>query len=45
MKFNTAISAMMVLVNKFYECAPSRGDMKTFLALLSPFAPVSYTHL
>ena len=39
MKFNTAISAMMVLVNKFYESAPSRGDMKTFLALLSPFAP------
>ncbi len=39
MKFNTAISAMMVLVNKFYESAPSRGDMRALLALLSPFAP------
>ena len=39
MKFNTAISAMMVLVNRFYESAPSRGDMKALLALLSPFAP------
>ena len=39
MKFNTAIAAMMVLVNKFYESAPSRGDIKALLALLSPFAP------
>ncbi len=39
MKFNTAISAMMVLVNKFYESAPSRGDIKALIALLSPFAP------
>ncbi|MBR5381738.1 MAG: leucine--tRNA ligase, partial [Oscillospiraceae bacterium] len=39
MKFNTAIAALMALVNKFYENAPSRGDMKALLALLSPFAP------
>ena len=39
MKFNTAIAAMMTLVNQFAEHAPSRGDIKTFLALLSPFAP------
>ena len=39
MKFNTAIAALMTLVNQFYETAPSRGDMKAFLSLLSPFAP------
>ncbi len=39
MKFNTAIAAMMGLVNAFYENAPSRGDMKALLQLLSPFAP------
>ena len=39
MKFNTAIAAMMTLMNQFAEHAPSRGDIKTFLALLSPFAP------
>lgn len=39
MKFNTAIATLMSLVNCFYENKPSRGDMKTFLILLSPFAP------
>lgn len=39
MKFNTAIAAMMTLMNQFAEHAPSRGDMKALLALLSPFAP------
>ena len=39
MKFNTAIAAMMGLVNAFYENAPSRGDIKALLLLLSPFAP------
>jgi len=39
MKFNTAIAALMSLVNHFYDSKPSRGDIKTFLALLSPFAP------
>jgi leucyl-tRNA synthetase len=39
MKFNTAIAALMSLVNKFYETAPSRGDIKALLTMLSPFAP------
>ena len=39
MKFNTAIAAMMALVNDFYANGCSRGDMRTLLLLLSPFAP------
>jgi leucyl-tRNA synthetase len=39
MKFNTAIASMMTLVNQFYTSAPSRGDMRALLTLLSPFAP------
>ena len=39
MKFNTAIAAMMALVNQFYDHAPSRGDIRVLLLLLSPFAP------
>jgi len=39
LKFNTAIAAMMSLVNDFYTQKPSRGDIKTLLTLLSPFAP------
>ncbi|MCL2227019.1 MAG: leucine--tRNA ligase [Oscillospiraceae bacterium] len=39
LKFNTAIAALMSLVNDFYEKAPSRGDIKMLLMLLSPFAP------
>ncbi len=39
MKFNTAIAALMTLVNEFYEKGLSRGDLRTFLLLLSPFAP------
>ena len=39
MKFNTAIASLMSLVNEFYEHAPSRGDIKALLLLLSPFAP------
>ena len=39
MKFNTAIAAMMALVNDFYQNGASRGDMKMLLMLLSPFAP------
>ncbi|MDR2420685.1 MAG: leucine--tRNA ligase [Oscillospiraceae bacterium] len=39
MKFNTAIAALMSLVNNFYETPPSRGDIKALLSLLSPFAP------
>ena len=39
MKFNTAIASLMELVNAFYENAPSRGDVRALLTLLSPFAP------
>lgn len=39
MKFNTAIATLMALVNDFYASAPSRGDIKALIALLSPFAP------
>ena len=39
MKFNTTIAALMTLVNRFYQSAPSRGDVKVLLQLLSPFAP------
>ena len=39
MKFNTAIAALMTLVNTFSETKPSRGDLKMLLTLLSPFAP------
>ena len=39
MKFNTAIAALMALVNRFYESAPSRGDIRALLTLVSPFAP------
>ena len=39
MKFNTAIAAMMTLVGDFQKNGCSRGDMKTLITLLSPFAP------
>lgn len=39
MKFNTAIATLMSLVNVFSDTAPSRGDIKALLSLLSPFAP------
>ena len=39
MKFNTAIAALMSLVNDFHEKAPSRGDIKALLEMVSPFAP------
>jgi len=39
MKFNTAIAALMALVNDFYANGASRGDMKALLTMLSPFAP------
>ena len=39
MKFNTAIAALMALVNDFYANGASCGDMKALLLLLSPFAP------
>ena len=39
MKFNTAIAALMAMVNEYYDKKPSRGDIKALLALLCPFAP------
>ncbi len=39
LKMNTAISAMMAMVNEFYSNGLSRGDLKQLLLLLSPFAP------
>lgn len=39
MKFNTAIASLMSLVNCFYDNGATRGDMKTLIVLLSPFAP------
>ena len=40
MKFNTAVSTFMTLVNDFYkEKAINKAEFKTFLQLLNPFAP------
>ena len=39
MKFNTAIAAMMSLLNQYYDNGVSKGDMQLLLKLLSPFAP------
>ncbi len=39
MKFNTAIAALMALVNDFYQKGCSKGDFRTLLLTLSPFAP------
>ncbi len=39
MKFNTAIAALMALVNDFYQNGCSKGDYRTLLLLLAPFAP------
>ena len=40
MKFNTAIAAMMSLINEIYEVGTLTIDeLKTFITLLNPFAP------
>lgn len=39
MKFNTAIATLMALVNDFTPNGCTRGDLRTLLLLLSPFAP------
>lgn len=40
MKFNTAIAAMMSLINEIYDVGTlTVGEMKTFASLLCPFAP------
>ena len=39
LKMNTAIAALMTMVNEFYTNGCSKGDVKTLIMLLSPFAP------
>ena len=39
LKMNTAIAALMTMVNEFYEKGLSKGDFEQLLLLLSPFAP------
>ncbi len=39
MKFNTAIAAMMTLINEFTDKGVNRAEYRTFLTLLNPFAP------
>lgn len=39
MRFNTAVSAMMVLLNEMERGEVSVRDYKTFIQLLAPFAP------
>jgi len=40
LKYNTAIAAMMTLVNEFYKKnAVTKGEFKTLITLLNPVAP------
>ena len=40
MKFNTAIAALMTLINQIYDKGEiNRAELKAFLCLLNPFAP------
>ena len=40
LKFNTAIASLMSLLNKLYSTGSvTKGELKTFLILLNPFAP------
>ena len=39
LKMNTAIAALMAMVNEFYSNGVSRGDFGALLLMLSPFAP------
>ena len=39
LKMNTAIAALMAMVNEFYSNGVSRGDFEALLLMLSPFAP------
>ena len=40
MKFNTAVSTLMTMVNEFYKVkAINKAEFKTLLQLLNPFAP------
>ena len=39
LKMNTAIAALMTLVNEFYANGLTKGDLEVLIELLSPFAP------
>ena len=39
LKMNTAIAALMAMVNEFYANGLTRGDLEQLMLLLSPFAP------
>jgi len=39
MKFNTAIAAMMALINQFDKNGVNEAEFKTLITLLNPFAP------
>ena len=39
LKANTAIAALMIMLNEFYDKGVNKAEYKTFLALLNPFAP------
>ena len=39
LKMNTAIAALMTMVNEFYANGLTRGDFEKLLLMLSPFAP------
>lgn len=40
LKYNTAIAAMMALINEFYRVGRvTKGELRTFLILLNPVAP------
>ena len=39
LKMNTAIAAMMTMVNEFYSNGLTKGDLEQLLLLISPFAP------
>ncbi len=39
LKLNTAIAALMSMVNEFYANGLSRGDLEMLMLMLSPFAP------
>ena len=39
LKMNTAIAALMTLVNGYYANGCTKGDLKPLILMLSPFAP------
>ncbi len=39
LKLNTAIAALMAMVNEFYAGGVSKGDLEQLILMLSPFVP------